>query len=159
MGRLQHSPAQRVGTGFDQFDLDRPIRQSDAHGIVQPRQQHAIEQPGGDERGRLHRQPPRAAEAPLELVDLLCVNETEGKELTGALDAEATVAALAARLPQAEVLLTLGPRGVWCRIGACPAALNSFLMLGSPMPAGMCSDNGAIGLGRDRACFCEVHHG
>lgn len=54
---------------------------------------------------------------------------------------------------------TMGPRGVWCRVDRCPAALNSLLMLGSPMPAGMCFDNGVIGLGRERACFCEVHRG
>lgn len=54
---------------------------------------------------------------------------------------------------------TLGPRGVWCRVDRCPAALNSFLALGSPMPAGMCFDNDAIGLGKGRACFCEVHRG
>lgn len=54
---------------------------------------------------------------------------------------------------------TVGPRGVWCRVPECPAALNSFLAWGQPMPSGMCFDNSVIGMGRERACFCEVHRG
>jgi len=52
------------------------------------------------------------ARLPLEHVDLLCLNETEGRMLTGHVDNEAIVAALSQRMPHGEIVLTLGPHGV-----------------------------------------------
>jgi ribokinase len=49
---------------------------------------------------------------PLQEVDYLFVNETEGTALTGFTNPSAIIAALAQRLPQAALVLTLGPRGV-----------------------------------------------
>ena len=53
----------------------------------------------------------RVREYPLEFVHLLCVNQTEGAALAGKQSAEQIVAALAAWLPQCEILLTLGSAG------------------------------------------------
>jgi ribokinase len=55
----------------------------------------------------------RAREYSLDLVHLICVNETEGAALTGESSAERVVSGLRKRLPQAEVLLTLGAAGAW----------------------------------------------
>jgi ribokinase len=49
---------------------------------------------------------------PLELVDLLCVNETEGSAMSGQSRPEAIVAALAARMKGCEIVVTLGWGGV-----------------------------------------------
>jgi ribokinase len=48
---------------------------------------------------------------PLELVDLLCVNETEGGSLSGQRAPQAILEVLARRLPGCEILLTLGADG------------------------------------------------
>lgn len=48
---------------------------------------------------------------PLERVDILVLNETEGAALTGKTIPEDAVAALAARLPEAEIVLTQGADG------------------------------------------------
>jgi ribokinase len=50
-----------------------------------------------------------------EKVDLLCVNEVEGAALSGQDQPEPMLAALAARAPQAEIVLTLGAKGVLYR--------------------------------------------
>lgn len=54
---------------------------------------------------------------PLETLDLLLINEGEGADLAGGIeDPGAIVACLTARLPDTEILLTLGPEGVrWGR--------------------------------------------
>src|SRR5207249_2109455 len=54
----------------------------------------------------------RVAGYPWQLVDLLCVNEVEGTAMTGKTAPDRIVAALAARLPRGEILLTLGAAGV-----------------------------------------------
>ncbi len=54
----------------------------------------------------------RVREYPLELVDLLCVNETEGSAMSGESRPEDIVAALAARLKGCEIVVTLGSEGV-----------------------------------------------
>ena len=48
---------------------------------------------------------------PLEMVDLLIVNETEGEALTGEREAESIASSLAALYEGAEVIVTLGSRG------------------------------------------------
>jgi len=48
---------------------------------------------------------------PLELVDLVCLNETELASLTGCSDIETAARALRQPSPQTEILLTLGDRG------------------------------------------------
>lgn len=48
---------------------------------------------------------------PLDKVDWLFVNETEGEALTGERDSAAIIAALRARLPRTAVILTLGEAG------------------------------------------------
>jgi ribokinase len=48
----------------------------------------------------------------LELVDLLCLNETEGAALSGRIDPDQIALTLAARFPRCDVLLTLGAAGV-----------------------------------------------
>jgi len=51
---------------------------------------------------------------PLEIVDWLIVNETEGAELSGADAPEAILCGLRKRAPLAHLVLTLGADGVWC---------------------------------------------
>ncbi|MEX2113052.1 MAG: ribokinase [Pirellulales bacterium] len=55
----------------------------------------------------------RAREYPLELVHLLCVNETEGAALTGESSAKRIIDGLRQRVVRGEVLLTLGASGAW----------------------------------------------
>lgn len=55
---------------------------------------------------------------PLDCTDLLCVNQTEGAAMSGETAPEAIVAALAARLPRCEILLTLGADGGVYRCGS-----------------------------------------
>ncbi|MEM1060413.1 MAG: ribokinase [Verrucomicrobiota bacterium] len=50
---------------------------------------------------------------PLDLVDLLICNRNEGSEITGRDEADAILEALARKLPETEVVLTLGSEG--CR--------------------------------------------
>ena len=52
---------------------------------------------------------------PLDLLDLLIVNETEGEALSGAREPKAILAALAAKLPRTRLCLTLGKDGVLFR--------------------------------------------
>ncbi|MDX2110262.1 MAG: ribokinase [Verrucomicrobiota bacterium] len=49
---------------------------------------------------------------PLELVDILIVNEHEGHDLTGQTEPSAILAALQVRCPQSRIVLTLGGDGV-----------------------------------------------
>lgn len=49
---------------------------------------------------------------PLELVDLLCLNETEAAVMTGQPAADEALEKLAARWPRCEILLTLGAEGL-----------------------------------------------
>jgi ribokinase len=53
----------------------------------------------------------RVEQYPLEQLDLLCVNQSEGAAMTGQTSPQAIRAALAARLPDCEIVLTLGPAG------------------------------------------------
>lgn len=57
----------------------------------------------------------RVREYPLELAHLICVNRTEGAALSGEESPAAIMAALANRLPECEIVLTLGPTGAWYR--------------------------------------------
>ena len=59
----------------------------------------------------------RVSSYPLELVDLLCVNQIEGGALSGVEAPQDIAGALAERLPRAEVLLTLGAAGALYRCG------------------------------------------
>lgn len=54
----------------------------------------------------------RVAGYPLEKVDYFIINEIEGRELSGAIDAQAILAAMRRRFPEAAILLTLGEQGV-----------------------------------------------
>ena len=56
-------------------------------------------------------------EYPLELAHLLCVNEIEGAALAGQSEPEEILAALHARLPGCECVLTLGSAGARYRCG------------------------------------------
>lgn len=56
----------------------------------------------------------RVADYPLEVLDWLIVNETEGMELSGKASPEAILSGLRKRSPQAHLVLTLGAGGVWC---------------------------------------------
>jgi ribokinase len=53
----------------------------------------------------------RVLHYPLELVDLLCLNETEGAAMTGQNAAADILSALGERLPGCEIVLTLGAAG------------------------------------------------
>ncbi len=55
----------------------------------------------------------QAREYSLDLVHLICVNETEGAELTGQSSAARIMRGLRRRLGHGEVLLTLGAAGAW----------------------------------------------
>jgi ribokinase len=57
----------------------------------------------------------RAREYPFELAHLICVNEIEARGLTGEHSPDRILAALAARLPDCECVLTLGSAGAWYR--------------------------------------------
>lgn len=52
-------------------------------------------------------------ELPLELVDILILNEIEGQALSGASDPEAMARTLLARCPQGQILITLGAQGAY----------------------------------------------
>lgn len=54
----------------------------------------------------------RVRQYPLEAVDLLCLNETEGAAMTGESEAEAIGAALHREFPRCEIVLTLGSAGI-----------------------------------------------
>jgi ribokinase len=54
----------------------------------------------------------RVAGYPLEKVDYFIINEIEGRDLSGATDAPAIMAAMRKRFPEAAILLTLGEQGV-----------------------------------------------
>ena len=56
---------------------------------------------------------PEVNSYPLDVVDILIVNEHEGRQLTGELDPEAVLTGLSRRFPRAAKVLTLGGRGVW----------------------------------------------
>lgn len=59
---------------------------------------------------------PEVAGYPLELVDLLVLNETEAAQLIGEARPQEQLARLNRRYPEAEILLTLGSQGSWYRI-------------------------------------------
>jgi len=79
----------------------------------------------------------RAANYSLDLVDLLCVNQIEGRALSGRDAPDDIAAALAERLPRAEVLVTLGAAGVVYRQGS--------LALAEPAPQVAVCDTTAAG--------------
>jgi ribokinase len=54
----------------------------------------------------------RVAGYPLEKVDYFIINEIEGRDLSAATEAEAIMAAMRKRFPEAAILLTLGEQGV-----------------------------------------------
>lgn len=106
---------------------------------------------------------PDTASLPLEVVDWLLVNETEGAGLSGKSDPDEILAELARRCPRASIVLTLGPEGSRTRLSDgtrldtpaprvdpvdTTAAGDTFagfliasLVLGTPAPAAL-----------DRAC-------
>jgi len=57
-------------------------------------------------------------EMPLEALDMLIVNETEGAALAGSTDVQTILDILCARCPNAIVVVTLGSDGAWARRGA-----------------------------------------
>jgi ribokinase len=54
----------------------------------------------------------RVAGYPLDKVDYFIINEIEGRELSGATDAQSILAAMRRLFPEAVILLTLGEQGV-----------------------------------------------
>ena len=76
----------------------------------------------------------RVGNWPLELIDLLIVNQVEGAELSGRQRPEQILAALHQRLPQAELVLTLGAEGVrYCSGGSvADAGRNDWLEVHPP---------------------------
>jgi ribokinase len=54
----------------------------------------------------------RVAGYPLEKVDYFIINEIEGRDLSGATEAQAIMAAMRKRFPGAATLITLGEQGV-----------------------------------------------
>ena len=54
---------------------------------------------------------------PLELVDILVVNETEGEALSGEKEVDAILNALKKAYPHTKVILTLGSKGAWFAFG------------------------------------------
>ena len=54
----------------------------------------------------------RVAGYPLDKVDFFIINEIEGRDLSGATEAQAIIAAMRTRFPGAAILLTLGEHGV-----------------------------------------------
>lgn len=60
---------------------------------------------------------PEVRDWPLDAVDWLVLNETEGAELSGATEPDAILDALHARWPATAVLLSLGAAGAVCRRG------------------------------------------
>lgn len=58
---------------------------------------------------------PDLAQWPLNMVDWLILNEVEGEDLTGCVDPQAMLDALAARLPHTAIVLTLGKDGAFYR--------------------------------------------
>ena len=54
----------------------------------------------------------RVAGYPLDKVDYFIINEIEGRDLSGASEAQAIIAAMRTRFPTAAILLTLGEQGV-----------------------------------------------
>jgi ribokinase len=79
----------------------------------------------------------RAREYPLELVHLLCVNETEGAALSGEQAPERIALALASLMPHGEVLLTLGADGALYR--------GMGMALAAPAPRAHVVDSTAAG--------------
>jgi ribokinase len=60
------------------------------------------------------------AEVPLDLVDILILNETEAGALAGCDDADAIRSRLIRRFPRAALVFTMGARGAaYCREGSC----------------------------------------
>lgn len=51
---------------------------------------------------------------PLDKVDYFIINEIEGRELTGAVEPDAIMAAMRRRFPRSMTILTLGEQGVLC---------------------------------------------
>ena len=60
---------------------------------------------------------PELAQTPIELVEWLFVNETEGAALSGETENARIVAALRQKYPHTTVVLTLGGAGVWADNG------------------------------------------
>jgi ribokinase len=54
----------------------------------------------------------RVAGYPLDKVDYFIINEIEGRELSGATEPDAIIAAMQRHFPRAATLLTLGEKGV-----------------------------------------------
>lgn len=71
---------------------------------------------------------PALLQYPLELVDIFLVNEIEGKALADVLsnDHEAILRGLAARFPNARIVLTVGEKGVLYHDSTCDARHDSY---------------------------------
>lgn len=59
----------------------------------------------------------RVLQLPLEKIDMFIVNEIEGRELSGREGAREVLSTLSEKYPKAEIVLTLGARGVYYRCG------------------------------------------
>lgn len=100
-------------------DVDRALRDvEDAEWLVVQNETSAIEYAihrAKKRRLRVAMNPApfdaRVRQYPLELVDLLCVNESEAAALTGETEPAVVLGVLAQEFPDCQLLLTLGPRG------------------------------------------------
>ncbi len=63
---------------------------------------------------------------PIDLVDLLIVNEDEGEALTGTKDPEAALEKMSNTYPNTSVVLTMGVGGLICRADGAETRLGTF---------------------------------
>lgn len=66
---------------------------------------------------------------PLEKVNWFVVNETEAEELTGETEPDKILDAFSLKFPHANILLTLGANGAFCRTENCTCFCGIFSVL------------------------------